>query len=327
MEESLSLTYRFISCIIFLSKPRFFGNKPSAIDGGRCKSMIDFGRISTAMVTPFDNKGNIDFGKTTQLINYLINTGTESLVVAGTTGESPTLSSEEKVALFRHVVKVVDGRVPVIAGTGSNNTYASMELTKKAQEAGVDAIMLVVPYYNKPSQEGLYQHFKTIAESTKLPIMLYNIPGRSVINMSVETIIKLSKIQNIVAVKEASGSLEAMTEIIANTDESFDLYSGDDGITLPALSIGAKGVVSVAAHVIGNEMQQMVTAYLTGNNTEAAIHHQKLLPIMKGLFTAPNPVPVKTALQIKGLDVGSVRLPLVPLNEQERIELTKLIGK
>ncbi|MEK5443076.1 4-hydroxy-tetrahydrodipicolinate synthase [Fredinandcohnia sp. FSL W7-1320] len=289
--------------------------------------MIDFGRISTAMVTPFDNKGNIDFGKTTQLINYLINTGTESLVVAGTTGESPTLSSEEKVALFRHVVKVVDGRVPVIAGTGSNNTYASMELTKKAQEAGVDAIMLVVPYYNKPSQEGLYQHFKTIAESTKLPIMLYNIPGRSVINMSVETIIKLSKIQNIVAVKEASGSLEAMTEIIANTDESFDLYSGDDGITLPALSIGAKGVVSVAAHVIGNEMQQMVTAYLTGNNTEAAIHHQKLLPIMKGLFTAPNPVPVKTALQIKGLDVGSVRLPLVPLNEQERIELTKLIGK
>lgn len=187
--------------------------------------------------------------------------------------------------------------------------------------------MLVVPYYNKPSQEGLYQHFKTIAESTKLPIMLYNIPGRSVINMSVETIIKLSKIQNIVAVKEASGSLEAMTEIIANTDESFDLYSGDDGITLPALSIGAKGVVSVAAHVIGNEMQQMVTAYLTGNNTEAAIHHQKLLPIMKGLFTAPNPVPVKTALQIKGLDVGSVRLPLVPLNEQERIELTKLIGK
>ncbi len=290
------------------------------------KSMIDFGRISTAMVTPFDNKGNIDFGKTTQLINYLLGNGTESLVVAGTTGESPTLSSEEKVALFRHVVKVVDGRVPVIAGTGSNNTYASMELTKKAQEAGVDGIMLVVPYYNKPNQEGLYQHFKTIAESMNLPVMLYNIPGRSVINMSVETILKLSKIPNIVAVKEASGSLEAMTEIIAKTDANFDLYSGDDGITLPALSIGAKGVVSVASHVIGNEMQQMIKAFLAGNNTEAASLHQKLLPIMRGLFAAPNPVPVKTALQIKGLDVGSVRLPLIPLTEQERIELSNLLS-
>lgn len=288
--------------------------------------MIDLGRISTAMVTPFDSKGNIDFGKTTQLINYLLNNGTESLVVAGTTGESPTLSSEEKVALFRHVVKVVDGRVPVIAGTGNNNTYASIELTKKAQEAGVDAIMLVAPYYNKPNQEGLYQHFKTIAESTNLPIMLYNIPGRSVINMSVDTVIKLSKIPNIVAIKEASGSLEAMTEIIANTAEDFVLYSGDDGITLPALSIGAKGVVSVSSHVIGNEMQQMVKAFLEGNVTEAARQHQKLLPIMRGLFAAPNPVPVKTALQIKGLDVGSVRLPLVPLSEQERVQITKLLS-
>lgn len=288
--------------------------------------MIDLGRISTAMVTPFDSKGNIDFGKTTQLINYLLNNGTESLVVAGTTGESPTLSSEEKVALFRHVVKVVDGRVPVIAGTGNNNTYASIELTKKAQEAGVDAIMLVAPYYNKPNQEGLYHHFKTIAESTNLPIMLYNIPGRSVINMSVDTVIKLSKIPNIVAIKEASGSLEAMTEIIANTADDFVLYSGDDGITLPALSIGAKGVVSVSSHVIGNEMQQMVKAFLEGNVTEATRQHQKLLPIMRGLFAAPNPVPVKTALQIKGLDVGSVRLPLVPLSEQERVQITKLLS-
>ncbi|WP_449540063.1 4-hydroxy-tetrahydrodipicolinate synthase [Ferdinandcohnia sp. Marseille-Q9671] len=288
--------------------------------------MIEFGRISTAMVTPFDNKGNIDFPKATQLINYLINNGSDSLVVAGTTGESPTLSSEEKVALFRHVVKVVDGRVPVIAGTGSNNTYASIELTKKAQEVGVDAVMLVVPYYNKPNQEGMYQHFKTIAESTNLPVMLYNIPGRSVVNMSVETIKKLSNIPNIVAVKEASGNLDAMTEIIANTDQDFVLYSGDDGLTLPALSVGAKGVVSVASHVIGNEMQQMVKAFVSGDISEAAKSHQQLLPIMKGLFTSPNPVPVKTALQLKGLDVGSVRLPLVPLTEQERIQLTKLIS-
>ncbi|MFT4413619.1 4-hydroxy-tetrahydrodipicolinate synthase [Fredinandcohnia humi] len=287
--------------------------------------MIDFGKISTAMVTPFDNKGNIDFTKTTQLINYLLNNGTESLVVAGTTGESPTLSFEEKVALFRHVIRVVDGRVPVIAGTGSNNTYASIELTKKAQDAGVDAVMLVVPYYNKPNQEGMYQHFKAIAESTSLPVMLYNIPGRSVVNMSVETITRLSKVPNIVAVKEASGNLDAMAEIIANTDDDFILYSGDDGLTLPVLAIGGKGVVSVASHIIGNEMQEMVSAFYNGNLKEAALLHQKLLPTMKALFTSPNPVPVKTALQIRGMDVGSVRLPLVPLNEQERLQLSKLI--
>jgi 4-hydroxy-tetrahydrodipicolinate synthase len=287
--------------------------------------MIDFGRVSTAMVTPFDNKGNIDFSKTTQLVNYLIQNGTDSIVVSGTTGESPTLTTEEKVALFRHVVSVVDGRIPVIAGTGSNNTYASIELTKKAEEAGVDAIMLVAPYYNKPNQEGLYQHFKAIAESTKLPVMIYNIPGRSVVNIEPETIIRLSKIENIIAVKEASGNLDAMAEIIANTDDSFALYSGDDGLTLPVLAIGGKGVVSVASHIIGNEMQEMIAAFFNGELKKAAKLHQQLLPIMKGLFAAPSPVPVKTALQIKGLDVGSVRLPLVPLSEQERVKLTNLL--
>ncbi len=168
--------------------------------------MAIFGRISTAMVTPFDHKGNIDFQKTTQLVEYLIQNGTDSLVVAGTTGESPTLTTEEKLALFRHVVKVVNKRIPVIAGTGSNNTKASIELTKKAEEIGVDAIMLVAPYYNKPNQEGMYQHFKAIAESTSLPVMLYNIPGRAVANIQPETIIKLSQIPNIKAVKEASGN-------------------------------------------------------------------------------------------------------------------------
>ncbi|MCA1059112.1 4-hydroxy-tetrahydrodipicolinate synthase [Rossellomorea aquimaris] len=286
---------------------------------------MNFGRVSTAMVTPFDRKGNIDFTKTTQLIQYLIDNGSDSLVVAGTTGESPTLTKEEKVALFRHVVKVVDGRVPVIAGTGSNNTHASIELTKKAEEAGVDAVMLVAPYYNKPSQEGMYQHFKVIAESTSLPVMLYNIPGRSSVNMSPETIIRLSKIDNIVAVKEASGDLDSMTAIISETSDGFKLYSGDDGLTLPVLSIGGEGVVSVASHVIGNEMQEMVSAFLNGNLSDAARMHQGLLPIMKGLFTSPNPTPVKTALQMKGLDVGSVRLPLIPLTEVERAKLSQLL--
>jgi 4-hydroxy-tetrahydrodipicolinate synthase len=290
------------------------------------KALIQFGKVVTAMVTPFDNKGNIDFAKTTQLVNYLIDNGTDSLVVAGTTGESPTLTTEEKVALFRHVVSVVNGRVPVIAGTGSNNTRASVDLTKRAEEAGVDAIMLVAPYYNKPNQEGLYQHFKAIAESTSLPVMLYNIPGRSVVNMAVDTIVRLSKIPNVIAVKDASGNLDAMTEIIANTDDQFMLYSGDDGLTLPVMAIGGHGIVSVASHIIGNEMQEMIAAFENGDHMKAAKLHQKLLPIMKGLFAAPSPVPVKTALQMKGIDVGSVRLPLVPLTEQERVQLANLLN-
>ncbi|MGG3561764.1 4-hydroxy-tetrahydrodipicolinate synthase [Neobacillus rhizosphaerae] len=289
--------------------------------------MIHFGRVSTAMVTPFDKKGHIDFAKTTQLINFLIENGTDSLVIAGTTGESPTLTKEEKLALFSHVVKVVNKRVPVIAGTGSNNTYASVELTKKAEQLGVDAIMVVAPYYNKPNQEGLYQHFKAVAEATSLPVMVYNIPGRSVVNILPETIIRLSKISNIVAVKEASGDLNAMTQIIANTDDAFVLYSGDDSLTLPVLSIGGAGVVSVASHVVGNDMQEMVKAFFDGDYKKAALLHQQLLPTMQGLFAAPSPAPVKTALQIAGLDVGSVRLPLVGLTEQERATLLSILNK
>lgn len=289
--------------------------------------MVHFGRVSTAMVTPFDKKGHIDLAKTTQLVNFLIDNGTDSLVVAGTTGESPTLSKEEKLALFNHVVKSVNKRIPVIAGTGSNNTYASVELTKKAEQLGVDAIMAVAPYYNKPSQEGLYQHFKAIAEATSLPVMVYNIPGRSAVNIHPETIIRLSRIANIVAVKEASGDLSAMTHIIANTEDDFVLYSGDDSLTIPVLSIGGAGIVSVASHVIGNQLKELVNAFLNGQNEKAAKLHQHLLPIMQGLFTAPSPAPVKTALQLKGLDVGSVRLPLVGLTEQERSALITLLNK
>lgn len=299
-------------------------NRDNAIS--RSENMIDFGKVATAMVTPFDHKGNIDFEKTTQLINYLISNGSDALVIAGTTGESPTLSTEEKLALFRHSVKVVDGRVPVVAGTGSNNTYASIELTKKAEEIGVDAIMIVAPYYNKPNQEGLYQHFKTIAQSTELPVMLYNIPGRSVINMSVDTIVRLAELPNVVALKDASGDLDAMTAIIAQTSDDFALYSGDDGLTLPVLAIGGTGIISVASHIIGNEMQEMVKLYESGNSKEAAKIHQRIVPVMKSLFAAPSPTPVKTALQLKGLDVGSVRLPLVPLTEEERQTLVSTLN-
>ncbi|WLD95207.1 4-hydroxy-tetrahydrodipicolinate synthase [Alkalihalobacillus sp. AL-G] len=289
--------------------------------------MLKFGSVLTAMVTPFDHKGNIDFTKTTKLVEYLIKNGSDALVVAGTTGESPTLTKEEKIALFRHVVKVVDHRIPVIAGTGSNNTHASIELTQKAQEAGVDAVMLVAPYYNKPNQEGIYLHFKTIAESTDLPVMLYNIPGRSVINMTIDTIIRLSEVSNIVCVKEASGDLDQMTEIVTKTSDDFHLYSGDDGLTLPVLSIGGDGIVSVASHVIGNEMQAMVSDFKEGRIKDAAEKHGRLLPVMRELFAAPSPTPVKTALQIRGIDVGGVRLPLVPLNEQERVRLSAVLSE
>ena len=285
-----------------------------------------FGRVSTAMVTPFDNKGNIDFGKTAKLIEYLIETGTDSLVVSGTTGESPTLSTEEKVALFEYVVKVVNKRIPVIAGTGSNNTYASIQLTRRAEAAGVDAIMLVAPYYNKPNQEGLYQHFKSVAEATSLPCMVYNVPGRTVTNIHPDTVIRLANISNIVAVKEASGDLNAMTKIIANTPSDFELYSGDDGLTLPVLAVGGAGVVSVASHIIGRDIQQMIGHFTIGEIDKAAQMHQKLLPIIEGLFMTPSPAPVKTALQIKGMGVGSVRLPLVPMNEVERNTLISLLN-
>ena len=278
---------------------------------------MNFGQLLTAMVTPFDNNGEVDYSKTKTLINHLLSTGTDGIVVAGTTGESPTLTKEEKIELFNFVVKEVNGRVPVIAGTGSNNTMDSIQLTKQAELAGVDGIMLVTPYYNKPNQEGLYQHFKAIALETSLPVMLYNIPGRSATGLNVETTVRLSKVDNIVCVKEASGNLDAMAQIIQETDDDFVLYSGDDALTLPVLSIGGAGVVSVAAHVLGNEMSEMITNFKKGNVQKAAMIHRELLPMMKAMFVAPNPVPVKTALTMTGINVGSVRLPLVPLSEEE----------
>jgi 4-hydroxy-tetrahydrodipicolinate synthase len=286
---------------------------------------MNFGRVLTAMVTPFDNDGNLDMEQTSVLIEYLLDNGTDGLVIAGTTGESPTLTMEEKIKLFKHVVKQVNGRVPVIAGTGNNNTAASIKLTKEAQICGVDAIMLVVPYYNKPSQRGMYEHFSAIAKETALPIMLYNIPGRSVVNMTAETIINLSLIDNIVSVKEASGNLDQVSEIIENTGDDFTVYSGDDGLTLPMLSVGADGIISVASHVIGNEMNTMVNHFFDGKLVEAASIHRKFLPIMNGLFLAPNPVPVKAALQMKGIETGGVRLPLIPLTDEEMDQLKGLL--
>ncbi|GAB1805977.1 4-hydroxy-tetrahydrodipicolinate synthase [Priestia megaterium] len=286
---------------------------------------MNFGQVLTAMVTPFDQNGEIDFNATKTLVEHLITNGTDGLVVAGTTGESPTLTTEEKIELFKCVVEAAAGRVHVIAGTGSNNTQASMSLTKLAEETGVDGIMLVAPYYNKPSQEGLYQHFKTIAESTSLPVMLYNIPGRSIVNISVETVVRLSEIPNVVSIKEASGNLDAMAEIISKTPSDFTLYSGDDGLTIPVLAIGGAGVISVASHIIGNDMQEMINAFKNGDVQKAAATHRNLLPIMRALFIAPSPSPVKAALNLNGIQVGGVRLPMVPLSNKEQSALEKVL--
>lgn len=286
---------------------------------------MNFGHVLTAMVTPMDDEGNVDLEKTTILIEHLINNDTDGLIVTGTTGESPTLSTEEKLTIYEHVVKVVNKRIPVIAGTGTNDTEVSIALTKDAEKCGVDGIMLVTPYYNRPNDEGLYNHFKKIAKSTTLPIMLYHIPGRTAVSLSYDTIIKLSEIDNIVSLKESSGDLNLATNIIKHTNDSFTVYSGDDPLTLPLLALGSNGVVSVASHIAGKEIKAMIRSYLAGDVKEAASLHQKLLPIMNGLFLAPSPAPVKYALNQIGVPSGSVRLPLVSLSEEEKNELDRII--
>ncbi|WP_067836254.1 4-hydroxy-tetrahydrodipicolinate synthase [Amphibacillus sediminis] len=278
---------------------------------------MDFGRLLTAMVTPFDQTGAIDYQQTVQLIEHLLQNGSDGLVVNGTTGESPTLSTKEKLNFLSFVVKHVNGRVPIIAGTGTNNTQASVELTQQAEAIGVDGIMLVTPYYNKPSQEGMYQHFTTIAQATKLPVILYSIPGRSVVKLDVATVVRLSQQKNIVAIKDATGDLDAITRIIKQTPSDFHLYSGDDNLLLPILAVGGHGIISVTSHVAGNQMQALIQAFLSGNVTKAQQLHHELAPLVKAMFIAPNPAPVKEALKLSNIPVGSVRLPLIPLDEKE----------
>lgn len=284
---------------------------------------VELGNIGTAMVTPFSPDGTINYENTGKLLEHLIANGTDSIIVSGTTGESPTLTVTEKRELLDFVVKVVNKRVPVIAGTGTNNTAESIELTKAAELSGADGIMLVTPYYNKPDQKGMYAHFSAIAKETFLPILLYNIPSRSIVNLLPETVIALSEIANIKAIKEASGSLEQMAAIIEGTDDDFQVYSGDDSMTLPLLAIGGRGIVSVSAHVVGNEMQKMIKAFQNGQTKEAAKLHRALLPVFSALFSSPNPIPVKYALERLGIPIGGVRLPLIAMDasQSELIDL------
>lgn len=287
---------------------------------------IDFGRVLTAMVTPFKKDLTIDFDQVKKLARHLVQSGSDGLVVAGTTGESPTLTKEEKVELFRVVVEEVGGDAVVIAGTGSNNTSASIELTQAAAKVGVDGVMLVGPYYNKPSQEGLYQHFKTIAQSTNLPVILYNVPGRTAVNLQPQTVVRLSRIDNIVAVKEASGNLDQVSELRRSLPDHFAIYSGDDSLTLPIMALGGKGVISVVSHLVGLRIQEMINAYTSGNVTMAAKIHCSIFPVFKGMFVTTNPVPVKAALNMLGWQVGAPRLPLVEATPEEKENIKKILA-
>lgn len=283
--------------------------------------MALFGHVVTAMVTPFAANGEVDYAKAAALAKRLIDQGNDGLVIAGTTGESPTLSDEEKIRLFRAVKEAVGDRGKVIAGTGTYDTAHSIHLSKEAHRAGADGLLLVNPYYNRPSQDGLYAHFRAVAESTPLPVMLYNIPGRTGVNCLPETIARLAEIPNIVAVKEAAGSLDQVSEIRTKTPDHFLIYSGDDSLTLPKLAVGAVGVVSVAGNLMARPIQEMIGAFFAGRAAEALRLHRRLWPLFKVLFITTNPVPVKCAMRLAGFDCGSVRLPLVDATPKEEAQI------
>jgi 4-hydroxy-tetrahydrodipicolinate synthase len=275
-----------------------------------------FGRVMTAMVTPFDPDGRLNYGVAEALAAHLVNHGTDTLVVCGTTGESPTLTWDEEYQLFQTVQRAVSGRAKIVAGTGSNSTAEAISATQKADKLGLDGTLQVVPYYNKPPQEGLYQHFRAVAESTPdLPLILYNVPGRTGQNLLPETVSRLAEIPNIVAVKEASGNLDQVSQIRRSTPAEFSLYSGDDSLTLPMLAVGAQGVISVASHLVGEALQQMIQAFEQGQVQTATQIHLQLFPLFKALFCTTNPIPVKTALRMQGWQVGETRLPLAEGSE------------
>lgn len=287
---------------------------------------MDFGSVITAMVTPFDEELNVDFNAFESLCEHLIENGTDTLLVAGTTGESPTLSDEEKLSLFKRAKEIAGDRAKVIAGTGSNNTCHSIELSQKAQEVGVDGLLLVSPYYNKPSQEGLYQHFKQIAQEVDIPIIVYNVPGRTGVTILPETLARLSKVKNIFAVKDAAGNLDitSKTKCLA---PDLVIYSGDDSLTLPMLSVGATGVISVASHIVGNQIKQMITSFKKGDIKRARSIHLEIFDIFKGLFVITNPIPVKEALNMIGIKVGGYRAPLCGPDENTKQILEDILKK
>lgn len=282
--------------------------------------------IMTAMVTPFGKDGNVDYELLKKLIDHLLSTGTDGILVSGTTGEGPTLTEEEKIELIEKTVEYVAGRVPVVAGTGSNNTKATIEYTNKVAEIdGVDAALVVVPYYNKPDQAGMIAHFTAVADNVDLPIVMYNIPGRTGVTMEVKTIAELSKHQNIIGIKDCTGIVN-MAEIVANTPDDFLAFTGEDADALAARNVGAQGVISVASHLFGKEISQMYAANSKGDNEIAGKLMRDLTPKMKALFSHPSPSPVKAALNHVGIEVGGCRLPILALDDAQASVLFNQLG-
>lgn len=288
----------------------------------------DAGEVITAMVTPFNSKREIDYNKAEELARYLITHGSDALLVAGTTGEGPTLTHEEEFELLSTIKRAVANKAKIIMNAGSNSTETAVMAAKWAQKEGVDAILSVVPYYNKPSQNGMIEHFSAVAESVDLPVIIYNIPGRTGVNMLPETVATLAeKYENIVAIKQSYADMDMVTEMKICCPENFSVYSGDDSLTLPMMSLGARGVISVASHIFGSEVKSMIRNYKTGEFLAAVNMHKKLYPVFRKLFMAPNPVPVKAALAHKGIMEDFVRRPLVELTQIEKKDLFMVIDE
>ena len=289
-------------------------------------SPAPFGRVVTAMVTPFNQTGEVDLDLASRLASHLVNEGSDGIIVCGTTGESPTLSWKEQEQLLQTVRSAIDPNIFVLAGTGSNSTKEAIEATCKAAAGGADGALVVVPYYNKPTQEGLENHFRAIAGAAPdLPLMLYNIPGRTGCSITPQTVSRLMNCSNLISFKAASGTTEEVTQLRQHCGSSLAVYSGDDGLLLPMLSVGAVGVVSVASHLIGQRLKAMIQAYLSGQNTIALDYHEQMQPLFKALFATTNPIPIKAALEMTGWPVGPPRSPLHPLNHQMKKELSAIL--
>lgn len=286
-----------------------------------------FGRLLTAMVTPFNADGSVNYEKAADLAEWLINNGSDGLVVAGSTGEAATMSAEEKLELFRVVVNRINKRVPVIAGTGSNNTADSVKMTKMAEAMGVDGALIVGPYYNKPTQEGFYQHFAAVAQSTGLPIIVYNVPGRTASNISPAIVARLAAdFENIVAIKEAAVNVAQVAELYSVLPEEFTIYSGDDGLILPFMSVGATGLISVLSNIGGGILQDVMQAYEDGRVREAAKLNARMVPLANAMFIETNPIPVKAAVTlVTGIDAGQPRLPLTPMEPANKAKMVAVL--
>lgn len=286
-----------------------------------------FGRLLTAMVTPFNADGSVNYEKAADLAEWLINNGSDGLVVAGSTGEAATMNAEEKLELFRVVVNRINKRVPVIAGTGSNNTADSVKMTKMAEAMGIDGALIVGPYYNKPTQEGFYQHFAAVAQSTGLPIIVYNVPGRTASNISPAIVARLAAdFENIVAIKEAAGNVAQVAELYSVLPEEFTIYSGDDGLILPFMSVGATGLISVLSNIGGGILQDVMQAYEDGRVREAAKLNARMVPLANAMFIETNPIPVKTAVTlVTGIDAGQPRLPLTPMEPENKAKMVAVL--